>query len=158
MTTISDVDALLIDVKYFGNHDGWKLDERGSVAHLSIPITSNSINHDLTLSSTALVRDPVQAESCVLILERRPVQRLSFRPNHAHVNPFRAHIDRGLRGLRLPAGSSRLYPWRANRTWPRLKSDNVAVAEPVLPEPVSLAALAMFLRICNIEGEIPSPP
>lgn len=159
MRTVDDIDAMLVARKRLDARPVWARDERGSVAHLTVSIMGWGPTEGLTFIATALVYEPIQAGSCVLILERRPVQRLSFRPTHAHVNPPDPRVSRELRGLRMPAGGSRLYPWSANRNWPRARSDNVSVGQPLLPDAGSLdMALAIFLDICNIDGEIPPAP
>lgn len=159
MTTADDIDAMLAERKGLEGRSTWVRDDRGSVAHLKATVAGGSGVESVAFVATALVHEPVQTGSCVLVVQGRPLQRLSFRPTHAHVNPPGPKVPPTLRGLRLPAGHSRIYRWENNRSWPRLRSDNVTVGQPLLPDVGTLElALAIFLHICNIEGEIPSPP
>lgn len=159
MTTVGDIDAMMAESKALDGDPAWVRDDRGSVAHLAIRVVGSRSFETLTFKATAIVHEPVQSGSCVLVLNGRPVSRLSFRPSHAHINPLSSHVAQELRGLRLPAGQSRFYAWSDNRAWPRPKSDNVGVARTLDPDMGSLAlALAIFLNICNIDGQIPSPP
>lgn len=137
----------------------WTIDDHGSVANLAVPVTTHGIVGGLTFYATALVYEPVQSGSCVLVLEQRPLQRFSFRPTHAHLNPFGPGVSPHLRGLRLPAGKSRIYPWSENRTWPRPKGDNASVAQPMDVDMGSLdLMLALFLQLCDIDGDLPCAP
>ena len=159
MTTATDIDALMAEHKTLAGAARWTIDHRGSVADLAVPVATYGIVGGLTFRATALVYEPVQSGSCVLVLEQRPLQRLSFRPTHAHLNPFGPGVSGHLRGLRLPAGKSRIYPWSENRTWPRPKGDNASVAHPMPVDLESLdSMLALFLQLCHIHGDLPCAP
>ena len=159
MTTEADIDAMLAARKTLAGRPVWREDERGTVAHMVVPIAKEEVIGGLTFRASALLFESAESGSCVIVLDDRPIQRLSFRPTHAHVNPFGAAVSVGLRGLRCPAGVSRIHHWAENRRWPRPLSDNVAVASPLHVEFDSFAlTLALFLHICNIDGELPPPP
>jgi len=159
VTDTAIIDVLLGTYKTLAGRPAWVLDERGTVAKLAVPVLQNGVVAGLTLQAHATVQTNPQRGGCVLILEGRPIQRLSFRPDHLHVNPLVKTIPRSLRGLRLPANASRFHAWTLNREWPRRALDKVAVAEPVEPEPDSfLDALTIFLHHCGIEGALPPPP
>jgi hypothetical protein len=159
VTSAADIDALLSASKTLAGSPVWMKDDRGTVSKLTIPVAEAGVVGSLVLEASATLNSDPQHGSCVLVFEGRPIQRLSFRPDHAHVNPLNKSIPKGLRGLRLPPGASRMYPWTLNRTWPRPASDNVPVAEPIDPEPESFhSALTIFLRLCGIEGDLPPPP
>lgn len=159
MTTPADIDALLAAAKTLAGRPEWVEDERGSVAKLAVPVALSGIVGELVLRANATLHTVPQRGGGVLIFEGRPIQRLSFRPDHAHLNPFARTVPAPHRGRRLVPDVSRLHPWRLNRAWPRPFTDNVAVAEGVEPEPVSLqAALTIFLRLCAIKGDLPPPP
>ena len=159
MMSVADIDSMLAVAKTLAGVPTWVEDERGTVARIVVPVATGGVVAGLTFRAGAVLHARVQTGSCVLVCDGRPVQRLSFRPDHAHVNPFGKGVPKRLRGLRLPPGVSRLHAWSVNRDWPRSPADNVAVAEPLNPEPASFEdALEFFLRLCNIDGEIPLPP
>lgn len=159
MTTAADIDAMLTAPKTLAGVARWIEDERGSVAKLSVPVAQAGIVGGSVLRANATLHTDPQRGGCVLIYEGRPIQRMSYRPDHAHANPFASGASLAHRGLRLDPNVSRLHPWRLNRVWPRPLSDNVAFAERLEPEPLSLeAALAIFLGFCAIIGDLPPPP
>jgi len=159
VTSADDIDALLAAHKSLAGLATWVKDERGTVAKLAVPIAVDGVVGGLILQAHAtLVTDP-QSGGCVLIMDGRPVQRLSIRPDHAHLNPFLKTSPAAHRGVRLAAGLSRLHPWRLNRAWPRPPGDNVPFAQMIEPEPETFAAaLTIFLEACRIDGVLPPPP
>ncbi len=153
------IDALLAEKKALAGAPRWIGDERGAVASLAAPVAKRGVVGALSFRATALVYEPIQSGSCVLVFDGRPIQRLSFRPTHAHVNPFGPSVSTPLRGLHLPAGKSRVYLWAENRAWPRPKGDNVGVAQPILLDMEGLdKVLAIFLQMCNVDGVLPPAP
>ena len=153
------IDALLAARKALAGVPRWIIDPRGSVANLAVPVASGGIIGALTFRASTLVHEPTQSGSCVLVFDGRPIQRLSFRPTHAHVNSFGPSVSEHLRGLHLPAGQSRVHLWADNRAWPRPKSDNVSVARPMQLEWEDLdIVLAIFLHMCNVDGALPPAP
>lgn len=153
------IDAVLAKKKALAGVPRWICDPRGSVANLAVPVASGDIIGALTFRASTLVHEASQSGSCVLVFDGRPIQRLSFRPTHAHVNPFGARVSDHLRGLRLPAGQSRIHLWTDNRAWPRPKGDNVSVARPLQLNWENLdIVLAIFLYMCNVEGALPPAP
>lgn len=157
--TADDIDVLLAASKDIAGTPHWIFDEKGSVSRLVAPIRQAGIVGGISLRASATRFTDPQRGSAVLVYEGRPIQRISMRPDHAHANPFGNFVLDAYRGLRLPPDSSRLHAWVLNRSWPRTPSDNVAVAQPIDPEPSSFhAALTLFLLVCGIRGEILPPP
>ena len=158
MRTATDIDALLIAPKSLFGTPEWV--ESGAVATLTATILDDggTVIGGLSLRSSVPVHLPApQRGSVVLVLDRQPLQRLSFRPDHVHVNPSRPPIVRALQRQRLLPDRSRIYRWRDDPLWPR--PDKLAVASPLLPEPADLtAAFALFLEECGISGYLPTPP
>lgn len=159
MTEAVDVDRLLAHVKTMAGTAAWALDGRETVSRLAVPLAVDGVLSGFIFHARATRHTDPQRGACTLVLGQHAVQRLSILPDHEHYNPFLKTAPPELRGLRLPAGRSRLHPWRLNRAWPRLASDNLGVAEPLDPEPSSFAAaIAIFLGLCAIEGNLPPPP
>lgn len=155
----AEIDALLARPKQLVGAPTWIADDRGSVTKLAAPAAESGIVGGLTLFASAPLHATPQRGSVVLVLEGRPIQRLSFQPDHVHVNPFAKSVPQPLRGLKLAAGQSRIHPWRLNRTWPRAPNDNVSVGEILDPQPETFGdALTIFLHACGIESQLPPPP
>ncbi|HUZ13599.1 MAG TPA: hypothetical protein VMU93_12190 [Caulobacteraceae bacterium] len=159
MTPAVDIDTLLAAAKILAGAPVWVKDERGTVVKLAVPVAQSGVVGGLILQAGATLHTEPQRGAFVLVFEGRPIQRLSFKPDHGHANPPSRTIPQEFRGRRLPPGLSRMHHWSLNRIWPRPISDNVAVATLVHPEPSSLeAAVTIFLRACCIEGDLPPPP
>ena len=157
MRTVAEIDALIAADKALFGEPAWSGD--GAVAKLVSPVIDHAglIIGGLVLYMAAMTETAEQRGNAALVLDDRPVQRLSFRPGHAHVNPPRHPTPPALRLLTLPPGRSRMHGWRDNRVWPRL--DNVATAALMEPEPPTIsAAFALFLETCGISAYIPPPP
>lgn len=154
---MSDIDALLASRKQLATALRWATDERGTVTKLIGPVLLEGVVGGLVLHAHATLHTVPQRGGLALVLETRPIQRLSFRPDHGHFNPLARSVPSALRGLSLPADRSRLHPWRLNRAWPRL--DNAPVAELLDTEPPDFAAAAIhFLHLSGIDGVLPPPP
>lgn len=155
--SLSDIDALLdADKALFGVTE-WI--EEGPVVKLANAVVGpdNAIIGGLSLRIHALLHVTPQRGSAVLVLDERPIQRMSFLPDHSHTNPGRHPTPPQLRFLVLPAGRSREYLWTHNREWPR--HDNVLAGSFVKPDPPSIeAAIAQFVERCGITAYIPPPP
>ena len=159
MTTVADIDALLATPKALGGAPKWVRDDRGTVSKLGVPILEAGVVGGLILQAHANLHTSPHRGGCVLVFEGRPVQRLTFKPDHAHTNPFTHAIPQPLRGRRLPPEVSRIHPWSLNRVWPRPATDNVQVAESLGVEPESFdTALTIFLDLCGIVGDLPPAP
>jgi hypothetical protein len=158
MTTADDIDALLAAAKLLAGQPSWSVDERGTVARIAAPIAAKGVVGRLVLRAQTPLHTEIQRGSCALVFDDGLVQRFSFKPDHAHLNPRRSDIPREIRGSRLPPDISRIHPWRLNRVWPGI-GDNLAVAEPMDREPSSFSdALTIFMHLCAISGELAPAP
>lgn len=156
--SLAEIDALLAADKTLFGAPRWI--ERGPRATLTAAVVDvqHGVVGGLVLHLSALVRLPApQRGTAVLVLDGAPLQRLSFRPDHPHINPARHPIPPDLRRTKLPADRTRIYLWRHDRTWPR--ADRLGVAASVDPEPATLStAFALFLSDCAIEAQLPTAP
>lgn len=155
--SLIEVDELLASNKTLFSDLEWV--EDGPVARLVSPILdmSGNVIGGMLLNLNALTETAVQRGNAALVLDGRPIQRLSFRPDHVHTNKGRGTVLPELRFKRLPADRTRLYSWRDNRSWPVV--DNLAVGRLVDPEPASImAAYQLFLEACGISAYLPEPP
>lgn len=155
--SVAEIDALLgADKALFGMPE-WVDDGVSAKLTSAIIGPDNSIIGGLSLRLNALVRTTPQTGNAVLVLEERPIQRLSFLPDHAHTNSGGHPIPTHLRFRTLPPHRSRIYLWGNNRHWPR--DDNLTAGEALDQEPHSIdAAYKLFLEACGIEAYIPPPP
>lgn len=123
----------------------------------SIVDAAGGVIGDLFLHLHALTETRIQTGSASLVLEGRPIQRLSFRPTHPHTNKGRHPVPRNLRLLVLPPDRSRIYRWSDNREWPM--HENMLAAEILDSEPATLMdAYKLFLEECGISAHLPHPP
>ena len=156
---VGDIDRMLAHPKTMAGTAVWALDRRETVLRLAVPLAMDGVLSGFILHARMTYHTEPQRGAVALVLEGQRIQRMSILPDHDHLNPFVKTAPPALRGLRLPANHSRLHAWRVNRAWPRAATDNLAVAEPLDPQPQSVAAtLAIFLGLCAIEGDLPPPP
>lgn len=157
MRSLVEIDALLAaDKSLFGNPE-WV--EDGAVAKLasSVVDASGVVIGGLFLRLAVPVEMSIQRGTAALVLDGLPLQRLSFRPDHLHVNKGLHPVPAPLRFLRLPADRSRIYRWADNRMWPM--QDNMRAGHVIEPEPGTLAeAIKLFLEACAISAYLPDPP
>lgn len=159
--TVVDIDAFLAGRKTIFGHPTWDVDERRRrvLLRASLKLEDGRIPGNVFVQLVATLHTTPQRGSMVLVCDGRPVQRMSYRPDHPHANPFHKKVSKDLRGLSLSAGLTRIHRWRENRTWPRPPEDNLPVAELVNPEPVSYVdAMQIFFRECGIKGYVEPPP
>lgn len=155
--TSAEIDDLLAAPKRVLGAPRW--DEAGAKAALSAALASEdgALIGGVSLRLNVLTHLSQPSGNAILVLDGAPLQRLSFRPDHPHINPARHPIPTELRRLKLPAGASRVYHWGDDRLWPR--PDKVGVGRPLRPEPVTAEdAFALFLKICGIDGRLEPPP
>jgi hypothetical protein len=159
MSTPEDIDRLLAEPKVLAGRVVWVRDERAARAELAAPVLVDGVVGALVFKATATLNTDPQRGSCVLIFEGRPVQRLSHRSGHVHLNPPSKSVDRALRGARLPPDLTRVHLCSLNRVWPRPEGDNLPVGQVLDPQPISLAeSLANFLALSGIRGDLPAAP
>lgn len=155
--SVEEIDALLAaDKALFGSPE-WA--EEGPVAKLTSAVVNASgvVIGGLSFRASALIETTVQRGSTVLLLDNSPIQRLSFRPDHRHVNPAAHPVPLDLRLRTLPRDRTRIYHWRHNRIWPI--RDNIGAAEVVEPDPETfMDAATLFLEACGISTYLPPPP
>ena len=159
--TAADIDGFLAERKTIFGQPEWVTDERRARVFLraSLQLQDGRIPGSVFVELVATRHTDPQRGSMVLVCNGRPVQRMSYRPDHLHHNPFNKRVSRDLRGLTLPVGHTRIHRWRQNRVWPRPPGDNMRVAELVEPEPGSYAdAMQIFFRECGIQGWLKPPP
>lgn len=153
----SEIDDLLAaDKSLFGSVE-WI--EEGAYAKIVSPVVGANgvVIGGLILHLNAQVETTVQLGNASLVLEGRPIQRLSFRPGHKHVNKGRYPVPVELRLKTLPAGRSRIYRWSDNREWPM--SENMLAGRLIDAEPGTLMeAYKLFLEACGISAYLPDPP
>lgn len=156
---VDDIDELLSAPKSLVGEPVWTRNAITAITELAAPILVEGLLGGLTMRASASLTSRPQRGSCVLVLENRPITRMSIKPSHSHSNPFARSADPTLRGLTLPPDLTRLHAWNDNRAWPRPPTDNLPFAKPFDIEPASFAeALTIFLGICQINGNIPPPP
>jgi hypothetical protein len=157
MRSLTEIDGLLAaDKSLYGNPD-WI--EDGSVAKLASPLVDlhGDIIGGLTLKLSAPIETMLQRGTAVLILDRHPIQRLSFMPDHSHGNKGKYPVPPELRLRVAPADRSRIYRWVDNRAWPT--EDNMGAARLLETEPATLRdAFNLFLETCVISAYLPDPP
>jgi hypothetical protein len=158
MRSVAEIDALLDTEKSLFGAPEWV--EDGAAAHLvgAVVNAAGVVLGGVSLRLSVLIHLPApQRGSAVLVLDNHPLQRLSFRPDHAHVNPGRHPVTRGLRRQTLPAERSRIYRWKDNRVWPR--PDSFGVGALLASEPQTIGdAFNLFLEECRIAAYLPPPP
>lgn len=155
--TVAEIDALLAAEKSLFGQPEWV--EEGPIAKLASAVVDagGAVIGGLSLRLSAQIETAVQRGNAALVLDGQPLQRLSFRPDHVHVNGARHPIPAPLRLMRLPADRSRIYRWTDNRVWPR--ADNMGAGVVIDPEPASVgAAIELFLEKCTISAYLPQPP
>ena len=156
--TPDEIDRMLAAPKRLFRAPEWIEDD--ARATLTSPIVSPGglVIGGLSLRLVALTHLPAPGRgSPVLVLDEAVVQRLSFRPDHAHINPARDPVPAELRRLKLSAGRSRFYRWPDNRQWPR--PDKAVAGTYLDPEPSTIEdAFALFLDNCGIADRPPPPP
>lgn len=159
MSSVANIDDLLAAAKALAGTPTWRPDGTSAITKLVAPVSVNGVVGGLAIHASATTETSPQRGSCVLVYEGRPIQRLSFMPDHAHHNPFVVSAPAPARGITLPAGRSRFHSWALNRAWPRPPGDNVSIAELLAVEPGSISeALTIFLAACGIDGDLPPPP
>lgn len=162
MLSLDEIDRLLAAAKSIGGIPNWREDPTsGGRALLVVPLLLDGVAvGGLEIRGNATIRTQRQSASLVLIAAGDPIQRLSFRPKHEHVNSLRSDLSRDLRGSRLLADVTRFYPWELNRRWPRQRQPRERYdghrVEPVVTD--FDVAVMFFLERCNIIGSIPPPP
>ncbi|WP_375404652.1 hypothetical protein [uncultured Sphingomonas sp.] len=157
MRTPVEIDALLAAPKRILGAPQWN--EMGPKAALSAALADEdgALIGGVSLRLNVLTHLPSPSGNAIFLLDRAPVQRLSFRPDHSHVNPARYPIPAELKRLKLPADASRIYRWDDDRLWPR--PDKIGVGRSLRPEPATVEdAFALFLKICGIAGRVEPPP
>jgi hypothetical protein len=155
--SLADIDTLLSAEKSLFGAAEWV--EDGAVAKLASPVVDalGVVMGGLSLRLNAPLETAVQRGNAALVLDGQPIQRLSFRPGHPHVNGAAFPIPQPLRLRRLPPNRTRLYRWTDNRAWP--VQTNLKAGHVVEPEPATLmAAFELFPEACGITAYLPEPP
>lgn len=153
----AEIDVLLHAEKGLFGQPEWI--EDGAIAKLVSPVVDalGVVIGGMSLRLNVPVETVLQRGNAVLVLDGQPVQRLSFRPDHAHVNGVVHPIPQSLRLRRLPPDRTRLYRWADNRAWP--VHGNLRAGQVVEPEPATLmSAFQLFLEACGITAYLPEPP
>ena len=155
--SVEAIDALLATDKTIFGAPRWV--ERVTDATLTSALvgTDGAIIGGLSLELRVLTHLPAPRGFAVLVLDKLPLCRLSFRPDNAHSTPGREPVPPALRFLKLPAGPSRIYRWPDDRCWPRPGKQGVAAPLELEPNDVE-SAFAQFCRECRIGGALPPPP
>lgn len=149
-------DLLAADKSLFGNSE-WV--EDGTVAKLSSAVVDSQGNPigGLTLRMQVPIEASLQRGTATLVLDGHPIQRISFRPDHSHVNKGRHPIPKELRLIALPPDRTRLHRWADNRVWPM--QDNMGAGRVLDVEPPTVMdAFKLFLETCGISTHLPEPP
>lgn len=162
MKSIDAIDAVLAESKRFAGNPNWREDPSSDGrALIVVPLMVNgSVVPGLEIRGNATVRLQKQCVNLVLVGGDDPIQRLTVYPKKDHVNSFRSGLPQHLRGMRLPAGQTRFYPWQLNRRWPRQRQPRERVDGLLVDTSMSDfdAAMLFFLDACNVDGVIPPPP
>jgi uncharacterized protein YheU (UPF0270 family) len=155
--SLAEIDAMLAAGKSLFPGAEWV--EDGALAKLVSAIVdeSGTVIGGLSFRLNVQVESAIQRGNAVLVLDSQPIQRLSFRPDHPHVNGAKYPIPKQLRLLSLPPDRTRLYRWSDNREWP--VQANLRAGQVVEHEPASmLDAVELFLEACGITAYLPAPP
>lgn len=155
--SLTEIDDLIAADKSLFGLPEWI--EDGPIARITSAVVdpAGAVIGGLSLRLNVPVTTNIQRGNAVLTLDGHPIQRLSFRPDHVHVNGPGHPIPPSLRLLRLPPDRTRIYRWPSNRAWP--PQANLRAGEIVDPEPESLQdALQLFLEACGISAYLPDPP
>lgn len=155
--TLTEIDALLAEEKsLFGNVE-WVEDGANAKLRSSIVNSAGVVIGALTFVASVNINTAIQRGTCALILENRPLQRISYLPSAPHKNTGAHPIPLELRFRTLPADQTRHYLWEDNRIWPR--TDNIGAGRLVSPQPRTfMDAMQLFLEACGITAYVTDPP
>lgn len=157
MATLEEIDRAIASPKTLVGRPVWKNNpSRPERSELAIPLqTREESGPILELRGHATLTALKQRGGLTIIVDGEPVQRVNIFPDTPHSNPFRNEVPVALRGLRHPAGQTRLYLWEHGRYQPA----RAEVASLAVPHPPDFdAAVRHFLATSLIIGDIPSPP
>lgn len=155
--TADEIDELLEMPKFLWGSPEWAEDGNNAKLVSSVVDPNGSVIGGLTFEANANIETSLLRGSTILMLDRLPLQRLSYKPGHSHSNGNSFYMPADLRLRKLPPDQTRIHLWADNRRWPTL--DNLNCARLLDPEPPTyLDALQLFLEGCGIEAHLPPPP
>lgn len=157
----AEIDNLLASDKSIVGSPQWNRDPQAARVRLTATLMDSHgvVIGGVSVRLSATLHSRPQRGSAVLLFSGGVIQRLNYLPDHSHYNPMRKTVARPARGVMLPSGQTRDYPWVLNRQWPRVPGETADVGQIVNRNLSNYAAAAaFFLSECGIKGSISDPP